>query len=476
MRVDTRPLRHRDFRNLWIGQAISTIGGAIGLVAVPYQVYKLTGSTALVGLLGLASLVPLLVVPLVGGAIADALDRRVVLLRTETGMAVITALFLVNSLLPHPQVWALFVLQALAVAVFSLGRPAMSSLAPRLVPDDEIAAAGALDSVYNSLGAVAGPAVGGVLISVAGVPWTYGIDTVTYVASLVAICALPKLPPLGEVERPSLRSIGDGFRFLKGKQVLIGIFLVDSNAMVFGMPSALFPAFALHRLGGDAATVGYLYAAPVRRGAARLARLRLDVARPAPGAGRDVLGVRVGRRDRRVRLTTDLWPALVLLALAGGADFFSAVLRNVILLRSTPDHLRGRLRGIEFMQVASAPSLGDLEAGVLASLTSLRFSIVSGGVLCIGGCVVTALALPGISPLRQPVNLARSPHEVAPELIGARALRGRCRRGDRRGRGVRPRGSGRRTGIATGARRATPRCSCRAARCTSTGPTVSTGA
>ena len=207
----------------------------------PYQVYKLTGSTALVGLLGLASLVPLLVVPLVGGAIADALDRRVVLLRTELGMALITALFFVNSVLPHPKVWALFALQALAVAVFSLGRPAMSSLAPRLVPDDEIAAAGALDSVYNSLGAVAGPAVGGVLISVAGVPWTYGIDTVTYVASLVAIHALPKLPPLGEVERPSLRSIGEGFRFLKGKQVLIGIFLSTRMQWSSACPAHSFP-------------------------------------------------------------------------------------------------------------------------------------------------------------------------------------------------------------------------------------------
>ncbi len=216
-------------------------------------------------------------------------------------MALITALFFVNSLLPHPQVWALFVLQALAVAVFSLGRPAMSSLAPRLVPDDEIAAAGALDSVYNSLGAVAGPAVGGVLISVAGVPWTYGIDTVTYVASCSWSACLPKLPPLGEVERPSLSSIGEGFRFLKGKQVLIGIFLVDSNAMVFGMPSALFPAFALHRLGGNAATVGYLYCRPLCGRVARLALVRLDDTRPTSRARRDVLGVRVGCRDRRLR-------------------------------------------------------------------------------------------------------------------------------------------------------------------------------
>jgi MFS family permease len=395
LRVDTRPLRHRDFRNLWLGQAVSTLGAEIGTVAIPYQVYTLTHSTALVGLLGLASLIPLLVVPLIGGAIADALDRRTILLFTETGLTVVAALFLVNSLLAHPQVWLLFVLQSLAIAVFSLGRPAMSSLAPRLVPDEEVPAAIAIDSVYESLSAVAGPAAGGLLIAAVGVPWTYGIDCATYAASLVAIWALPKLPPLEEVERPSLRAIVDGFRFLKGRQALLGIFAVDTNAMVFGMPSALFPAFALHRLHGDAATVGYLYAAPyagafigslVSGWTSHVRRMGLGVTIAACAWGAAIAGF---------GLTANLWPALVLLAIAGGADFFSAVLRSTILLRSTPDHLRGRLLGIEFTQVASAPNLGDLEAGILASLTSLRFSIVSGGVLCIVGCAVTALALPG---------------------------------------------------------------------------------
>ena len=395
LRVDTRPLRHRDFRNLWLGQAVSTLGAEIGTVAIPYQVYTLTHSTALVGLLGLASLIPLLVVPLIGGAIADALDRRTVLLRTETGLTFVAALFLVNSLLPHPQVWLLFVLQSVAIAVFSLGRPAMSSLAPRLVPDDEVPAAIAIESVYESLSAVAGPAAGGLLIAAVGVPWTYGIDCATYAASLVAIWALPKLPPLEEVERPSLRAIVDGFRFLKGRQALIGIFAVDTNAMVFGMPSALFPAFALHRLHGDAATVGYLYAAPyagafvgslVSGWTSHVRRMGLGVTIAACAWGAAIAGFGI---------TTSLCPALVLLAIAGGADFFSAVLRSTILLRSTPDHLRGRLLGIEFTQVASAPNLGDLEAGLLASLTSLRFSIVSGGVLCVVGCAVTALALPG---------------------------------------------------------------------------------
>jgi MFS family permease len=394
LHVDTRPLRRRDFRNLWLGQMVSTIGAEIAVVAVPFQVYKLTGSTALVGLLGLASLVPLLFVPLVGGAFADALDRRTVVLVTETGLAAVSVLFLVNALLPSPRVWALFVLQGLAVAVYSFGRPALASLAPRLVPDEELAAANSLTSVYSSLSSVAGPAVGGLIIATAGVPWTFGIDAATYAASLLVIAWLPKLPPLEDVDRPSFRSIVDGFRFLKGRQALIGIFAIDSNAMVFGMPSALFPAIALHRLHGTASTVGYLYAAPYAGalGCSLLSGWCSHVRRM--GLGITIMACLWGAAIAGFGLTTSLWPALVLLAVAGGADFYSAVLRSTMLLRSTPDHLRGRLLGIEFMQVASAPSLGDLEAGVLASLTSLRFSIVSGGLACIAGCVVTALALP----------------------------------------------------------------------------------
>jgi MFS family permease len=394
LHVDTRPLRRRDFRNLWLGQMISTVGAEVATVAVPYQVYRLTGSTALVGLLGLASLVPLLVVPLVGGAFADALDRRGVVLVTETGLAVVAVLFLVNALLPHPQVWALFVLQGLAVAVYSFGRPALASLAPRLVPDEELAAANSLASVYSSLASVAGPAFGGLLIAAAGVQVAYSIDAVTYAASLLVIWRLPRLPPLEDVERPSLASIVDGFRFLKGRQELLGILLVDTNAMVFGMPSALFPAIALHRLGGNASTVGYLYAAPYA-GALLCSLLSgwcSHVRRM--GLGITVMACLWGAAIAAFGFMTTLVPALALLAVAGGADFYSAVLRSTMLLRSTPDHLRGRLLGIEFMQVASAPSLGDLESGVLASLTSIRFSVVSGGFACIAGCIVTALALP----------------------------------------------------------------------------------
>ena len=196
--------------------------------------------------------------------------------------------------------------------------------------------------------------------------------------------------------------------------------------MVFGMPSALFPAFALHRLGGDASTVGYLYAAPYAGALAGSLVSGWTSHVRRQGLGGDLLGVRCGgRRSPAFGFMTSLWPALVLLAVAGGADFYSAVLRSMILLRSTPDHLRGRLRGIEFMQVASAPSLGDLEAGVLASFTSLRFSIVSGGVAvhrrlrrdCARAAGASCTTTHARSPVGEPRR--RSPHEVAPELIGA---------------------------------------------------------
>ena len=302
MRLDTRPFKHRDFRNMWLGQAVSTIGGEIGAVAVPYQVYTLTHSTALVGLLGLASLIPLLFVPLIGGAIADANDRRSVLLRTETGMALVAGAFVLNSQLAHPRVWVLFVLQSVAVAIFSLGRPAMSSLTPRLVPDEEIPAAVALSSVYSSLAGVGGPAVGGILIELVGFSWTYGIDLATYAASFFVIWLLPRLPPIEDVDRPSLKSIVDGFRFLKGRQPILGIFAVDTSAMVFGMPTRALPGRRVAPARRRCVDRRVPLRGAGRRCARRLALLGLDLARPPAGARRHGCGVRVGRVDRGLRL------------------------------------------------------------------------------------------------------------------------------------------------------------------------------
>jgi MFS family permease len=392
--VDVSPLRDsRPFRRLWIGQAVSHAGNAITMVAIPFQVYEETHSTLLVGLLAIAALVPLLVVPLIGGAIADALDRRRVMLVSEVALAAVAGLLLANALLAHPHIWALFVLEGIGTAAWSFARPAMSAITPRLVRDEQLSAAIALQSVYGNFALVAGPALAGVLIAWIGLPGAYGIDLATYAASLAAVWLLPRIEPQGAIDRPSLRSIVDGLRFVRSKPALMGIFLVDTNAMIFGMPSALFPAYGDH-FGGGARTVGYLYAAPyVGALAASLLSGWVNHVR-RQGLGVCVAAALWGVAIVAFGLSGNLWVALVFLGFAGAADFVSAVLRSTILYRVTPDAMRGRLSGIELAQVASAPSLGNLEAGVLASLTSLRVSVVTGGVACVVGTVVLALALP----------------------------------------------------------------------------------
>jgi MFS family permease len=394
--VDVTPLREfREFRRLWVGQSISFLGGEVTFVALPFQVYHLTGSTLALGLFSLTQLVPLLTLTLVGGAIADAFDRRRMLLVTETAEALAVAGLAVNAALPHPNLIVVFVLATVAAACFSTGVGAMRSLAARLVPPERLVAATALNSVYYGVGGVVGPALAGVLIKFVGLPGAFALDAASFAASVAALWRLPSIPPLADVDRPSLRSIVEGFRFVRRQKVIFGFFLVDTNAMIFGMPLALYPAVADERF-GDPTLLGYLYAAPAvgaltaSVGSGWMARVgrqgvAVVVAASAWGAAIAAFGY-----------ATELWLALVLLGLAGAADQISAIFRGRMVLALTPDELRGRLSGIEFMQVASAPSLGNLEAGVVASLTSLRFSIVSGGIACIVGCIAAALAFPAL--------------------------------------------------------------------------------
>ena len=395
--IDLGPLRrHASFRRLFVGQTISTFGSEIAAVAAPYQLYQLTHSTLQVGLLAICELVPLLTLTLAGGAIADAFDRRLIALRTEVALAAVAALFAVNAALPHPRIWAIYVLVTIAMGLFSLGVASMRTVVPRLVDADELMAANAIEAVYSSTTSVAGPALGGLLIAGVGLTGAYALDAVTFAASIWSVYRLPALPPLHDAERPSLRSLAEAFRFVRRTKVLLGQFLVDSNAMVFGMPRALFPALAVGRFHGGASVVGLLFAAPYAGALASsllsgpLARVRrqgLWVAVAAALWGAAIAGFGLAR---------PLWLALPLLAAAGAADNVSAVLRSTILLSVTPDQLRGRLIGIEFAQVASTPALGNLEAGALASLTSVRFSIVSGGLACIAGTMLVALLVPAL--------------------------------------------------------------------------------
>ena len=392
--VDLGPLRrYPAFRRLFIGQTISTFGSEIAAVAAPYQLYQLTHSTLQVGLLSLCELFPLLTLTIAGGAIADAVDRRRMLLITETLLALVALGFAANAALPEPRVWAIYVLTTLAMSVFSLGVAGMNTVIPRLVEPHELLTANAIENVYGSTTNVAGPAVGGLLIAVLGLKGAYLLDAATFAGSLWSIWRLPPLRPLHDVERPSLRTIKEGFRFVRVKPVLLGMFLVDSNAMLFGMPRALFPALA----GGKAGVLGLLYAAPYAGALAasvlsgwirHVRRQGLVVAIAAA-----VWGVAIaafGFSDET------LWLALLMLAAAGAADNVSAVLRGTILWTVTPDHLRGRVSGIEFAQVAATPALGNVEAGLVASLTSVRFSIVSGGLACVVGTFIVALAVPAL--------------------------------------------------------------------------------
>jgi len=359
-------------------------------------VYELTHSTLAVGLLAFTVLVPLLTFTLIGGAIADAVDRRKLALLTESGLVLVAAGFAANAALPNPRIWLLYVLSSIGASVYCLGAPALRSLVPRLVEPEQIPAASALEGVYGNLGAVAGPALAGVLIASVGLVNTYLIDLVTFSASIWSLWALPSIAPAPDAARASLRSLVDGFRYVRRQPSVLGIFLVDTNAMIFGMPSALFPALADVKFGGGAQTVGLLYAAP--SGGALLASLLSGWVSHARRHGLIVL-VAAGLWGTAIAafgFAHALWLALLLLALAGAADLVSAVFRSAIVLRVTPDHYRGRVTGIEFAQVASAPTLGNVEAGVLASLTSLRFSIVSGGIACVAGTLAIGALLPAL--------------------------------------------------------------------------------
>jgi MFS family permease len=391
--IDVGPLRrHRDFRLLFVGMGVSTIGSTITYVALPYQVYQLTGSSLAVGLMSVVELVPLLVTAFVGGALADAFDRRRLVQLAELLLAVCAGILALNAWLGEPRVWVLFVVGAAMAGLDGIQRPPLDSLVPRLVDREELTAASALDSFRGNVGWVAGPAVAGVLIAVLGLPATYLIDVATFGVSLLALGLMRAVPPPPGAERPSLRGVVDGFRYAVGRPELVGTYGVDMIAMFFGMPMALFPAFAEDF--GGAGALGLLYAAPsvgallatVTSGwTGRVHRHGLAVIFAAAGWGIAIAGL---------GFAPNLALALLALTLAGASDMVSGIFRTTIWNTTIPDHLRGRLAGIEQVSYSTGPLLGNLEAGVVAAVAGVRASIVSGGVLCIAGVGLAALALP----------------------------------------------------------------------------------
>ena len=391
--VDVGPLRrHRDFRLLWMGQAVSFFGSMVTFVAIPYQAYALSGSSLVVGLLSAAELVPLVVMALFGGALADAVDRRRLVLIAELLLVGASAALLVNALAAQPKLWVLFLVGAVMAGLDGLQRPPLDALLPRLVEKDELVSAGALTSLRGTVGMIAGPALGGVLIAAFGVASAYVFDIATFIVSLVALSLMRAVPPPSDAPPPTLRGIVEGLRYAAGRQELIGTYAVDIVAMFFGMPMALFPALA-QKLGG-AGALGMLYAAPsvgsflatVTSGWAPRVRRHgaaVCVAAIGWGVGITLLGLAPGL----------VW-ALLALTLAGYCDMVSGIFRGAIWNETIPDRLRGRLAGIEQISYSTGPLLGNVEAGAVAAVAGLRVSIASGGILCVAGVGVAIALLP----------------------------------------------------------------------------------
>ncbi len=401
--LDITPLREsREYRGLFFGELVSSVGTQLTAVAVPVQVYDVTGSAFAVGMLGLASLVPLVVFGLIGGAIADSMDRRRLLLITNTLLAVVTGLLFLQSALGVEEVWPLYVLTACQSGLFAVDVPARRAVIPRLLPERQIPLATALSQVLFNLSVVIGPLLAGVLIATLGYAWAYGIDAVSFAAALVAVTRLRPVPPVGGGTAASFGSVVDGLRFLRTQPVVLMTFAVDINAMVFGMPRALFPALAMGRFGGGPESVGLLYAAPAFGALAgalfggwfgRVRRQGLAVLLAVAAWGLAIMAF---------GFSTSMWLAVLMLAIAGAADMVSAVFRNSILQVATPDAMRGRLNGVFIAVVAGGPRLGDVEAGAVAAAVSPQFSVVSGGVACLVGVVLLAALVPAFARYEAP--------------------------------------------------------------------------
>lgn len=404
--ADTRPLASAPFARLWRANIITVIGAQLTVVAVPAQIYTLTGSSAYVGLTGLFGVVPLIVFGLWGGALADWMDRRTILIGTTLGLIGTSAAFWLQAALGNDNVWVLLGLFSLQQAFFAVNQPTRSAVIPRLVPADQLPAANSLNMTVFQAGGIAGPLVGGMLIPITGYAWLYAIDTVTLFATLSAVVRLPRLPIDGAAVAPGIRSVIDGLVYLRGHPVLLMSFVVDLIAMVFGMPRALFPEIAHLDFGGGSE--------------GGLAFALLFAAIPAGAVAGGVLSGWVSRIDRHglaVVWSIIVWglsmvgfglaavladgpsfwllaTAVVMLAIGGWADMISAAFRVSMLQTAAADEVRGRLQGVFIVVVAGGPRVADVLHGFVAASAGAAVTAAGGGVLVVVLVVAAALAVP----------------------------------------------------------------------------------
>ncbi|MGW3248887.1 MFS transporter [Streptomyces sp. NPDC001070] len=405
--MDTRPLRHPAYRRLWSSTTVTAVGSQLTAVAVPKQIYDITGSSAWVGYASIAGLVPLVVFALWGGAVADSVDRRKLMLCTNIGIAVTSVLFWAQAFAGADSVWLLMVLLAAQQAAAGMNAPARSAAIARLVPQEELPAAMALGSTVMQTGLVVGPLLAGVLIPVIGLPELYLIDAIALTATVWAVWRLPALPPLEAngapvARRGGWREVAAGFRYITAQRILLMSFLADIVAMVFGMPRALFPQLAdtTYAPWGEGFALGLLFAAiPIGAVAgglfsgtfSRAKRHGLMVVIAVCGWGAAIAGL---------GLSGSLWWAAAFLALAGFADMVSMVFRSAILQSVATDDMRGRMQGVFTVVVAGGPRVADLLHGTVGSVFGTRTAVTTGGVLVVVVMLGLAAAFPAFTRYR----------------------------------------------------------------------------
>ena len=410
---DLAPWRtSRDFRLMWLAGVVTTFGSFLTLVALPVQIKDLTGSAVAVGAVGAVELVPLIVFGLYGGALADAVDRKVLIVGSEAAQGVLVAGLLVNTLVPHPAVWPLYAAAALSSALTGLQRPALDAIVPRIVPRDQLAAAAALNALRWQIGAIAGPSAAGLLIAYSGVGWSYGIDAVTFAVSTGFALCLRRSPAGHDARPPSLSGIVEGARYAWSRKELLGTYVIDMAAMFFAYPAAIFPFLAddLHArwslgLMYAAGSVGSLLVSLTSGWTSRVRRHGRMVVAAAAGWG---LAMACAGWTGRV------WLVLGCLAAAGGCDMVSGIGRSTMWNQTIPDGLRGRLAGIELLSYSTGPQLGQVRSGAVAALTSARTSVWSGGLACVASVGLLTLSLPALCDYAAPAGAARDPSGADP--------------------------------------------------------------
>ena len=392
MLIDLSPLRtSRDYRLLFFGQLVSFFGSMMTFIVVPWQMFQLTGSSAMVGYIALAEFVPMISLAFVGGALADFIDKRRMLRFTEIGQTAVTAILILNSVLPNPQIWILFVAVALHAGLAALQRPAFESFIQKVIPAEMMSAVMALNSVRFSIGMIVGPAIAGIIATQLSPTIAYTIDLFTFIASLIAVFMLRFVPPPENPERPSFAAIKKAWKYAFGRQELVGTYFIDIAAMFFAFPQALYPALAIvygERYVGffpAAIAIGALTASLTSGWTRNVHRHGLLVI---------IAAVLWGVAILFFGLVESLVPALLLLAVAGFFDMISGIFRGAIWNQTIPNYLRGRLASIEMMSYLTGPMLGSAKMGIVAERFGLKAAIVSGGALCIVAVAGAALLLP----------------------------------------------------------------------------------